>query len=315
MFRSILLSMIGSFLLLHAFAQSNSSQLILPAETGKIPFTWRGDSMFARWEPYAYLMIPVKLKGCPRLFYMQFDTGSPYSMLYKKTMENIHSKYPGLLPESPRKDTLDQFDLLLGSTPVKAKNLLLKNFGEGNIDWDDSTNPVTIGTLGTDLIDGRSLLIDYPKQTMRLGDKITSLSEPVDFVYMFGRILLPATIKEKKTLLFFDSGSSAFGLLTDKATADPLALPGATAVIHKVNSWGRQLSVFTLPSADSIVLAAHKLPLTQVSYMEVSPNNVQAEQMRKMGIGGVTGNILFTKAVLFVDTKKKQFAVWRSDEN
>lgn len=310
--RRIVLLAISSFFLVQAFSQSVNTRLILADASKEIPFVWRGDSMFARWEPHAYLMIPVKLTGCPRTFYMQFDTGSPYLMLYKNTMEKIAAKYPAVMQQTPAADTLAHFEFAMGPVQVNAEHLPLKAFGDGNINWDNMNAPITIGTIGTDLLNNSNMLINYPAQTIRIGIELPEekavASSPL--VYMFGRILFPVQIKGKQTMLFFDTGSSAFGLLTDKPTAESLSLPGMAPVVHHVNSWGKQLSVFTLPSADSVAAASKNLPLRQVSYVEAGINSTQAEQMRRMGVGGVTGNALFTRSVLFVDTKKKLFAVW-----
>lgn len=293
--------------------QIGKERIVFPAGDVSTPFTWRGDSMFARWEPYSALLIPVKLAGSPHTFYMQFDLGSPYTMLYKNTMAGIAKKYPQTGQNTLAKDTLTDFSLSVGNTSIVASRLPLRPFGNENINWNDTLAPVIIGTLGTDLVDGRSFRIDFPKQEIRIGlqtdPPAAEAFEMYDLVYVYGRILLPAMISGKNTMLFFDSGASAFSLLTDKPTALQLAADNTVPVTHKSSSWGGQWNVYTWPSAANVKIAGRDLPLQQVSYVESGYSSQQAEQMKKMGIGGVTGNKLFIHSVLLVDLRNKKFGI------
>ena len=80
--------------------------------------------------------------------------------------------------------------------------------------------------------------------------------------------ILPAFLKGKKTMLYFDSGSSAYELLTNKETAALLALPGATPLTYPVTSWGKILTATSFASGDSIEIASIKMPLNRVTYIE-----------------------------------------------
>lgn len=311
-----LLLLVMFFLIQFASFSQQTTQpgrITFAAQTIATHFTWRGDSLFARWEPHAVMLVPVKITGCPRTLFMQFDLGSPYSLLYKNTIRSVESKFPGVTQISTAKDTLNHFSFAIGGSPVDATQMPLRSFGDGNINWNDTLTPVIIGTLGTDLVDGRSFLINYPQQKIEIGSNISKTAgndfAMTDFVYMAGRILLPAIINGKNTLLFFDTGSSAFSLLTDQPTAMQLAEKNASPVTHKANSWGGQWNVFTWPSADSATLASRKLALKQVSYVESGYSNKQAEQMRRVGIGGVTGNKLFINSILWINTRDKKFGI------
>src|SRR5690349_21738940 len=57
--------------------------LSLPEKNYEIKMLWQGDSVHGRWEPHAALLLPVKLKGCPKQFYMQFDLGAPSTLFYR----------------------------------------------------------------------------------------------------------------------------------------------------------------------------------------------------------------------------------------
>ena len=72
----------------------SDNYLVLPAKIQPIHFYWFGDTINAKWEQHTALLLPVRLKNCPRLFYMQFDLGAPSSVFYKNKLMAIQAKYP-----------------------------------------------------------------------------------------------------------------------------------------------------------------------------------------------------------------------------
>lgn len=289
-----------------------ANQLTISPATSTIPFLWQGDSVNAVWEPNAAMLIPIKLKHCSRIFYMQFDSGSPYSMLYLNKMEAIRTKYPKTFPLEVQEGKLKGFSFKTGKTAIAAAEIAVKQFDSSTIDWDKKKGIDIIGTLGTDLIDGKISIIDYLNHKLTISDSFTKELLPhlslTDFIYTGRRILLPATIKNKKTLLYFDTGSSMFELLTNKETCEQLAIPGAKPVQSKVYSWGRLLTANTLVSNDSIALANNSIPIHSSTYIE-GVNDTQVAQMVRMGIGGMTGNKIFLHYILVLDTKNKKFGL------
>ena len=265
-------------------AISATAQIKIPTTNSSAKFSWLRDTSHHPTEPYAAMLIPVKLNGCPKTFYMQFDLGAPHTIFYNQETKNIISQYP-------QADT--------GTfTIAKTKN----NKKEQNI----------IGTIGEDLIQGKTLVIDYPQQTIQITDTLPiHKNHPLKwapFMLMKGSILFPATLNHKPTILFFDTGSSAFELLTSKATAEQLKTPNTTTATYPVSSWGRTLSANTSPTADSLSIANQQLLIHNVTYIEGASDS-QVQQMLKLGIGGMIGNKLFLNQTLIIDTKNKKFAL------
>lgn len=263
-------------------AVSTSAQLRLPKEDQSVKFSWLSDTINHKPEPYSAMLIPVKLNGCPKVFYMQFDLGAPHSLLYSDQLKKILAKYP-------KTDT---------NTFVIAK--------------DGNKNASIIGTIGEDIIDGKTLVIDYPKHELsiliKIPDNLSKKTKLSSFMLVKGSILLPATLDGKQTILFFDTGSSAFELLTSKATSDQLAIPNTATESYPVKSWGRTLTANTRPSADSLAMALQKLPIKKVTYIDGASDS-QVQQMLKLGIGGMIGNKLFLDSILVIDTKNKKFGI------
>jgi hypothetical protein len=288
------------------------TNLMLPESTYEIPFVWQADSVNSSLEPHGVMLIPVKLKNSPRQFYMQFDTGSPYSMLYTSTINAIREKYPEALPAEQQSGKLLDVLFTAGKMPVHAKEIALQNYSQAAINWSDKKAVIVIGTIGTDLFDGKVLTINYPHEKLTLSskvpDELNSRLQLSDFIFVQRNIILPATLNSKKIMLYFDSGSSRYQLLTDQKTSELMATPNAVATKSNVRSWDKILTAYTLPTGDSISVASSKLPLHFTTYMAgVSASKEQ--QMMKMGIGGLTGNKLFLNHILVLDTRNKKFGV------
>ncbi|MET3877630.1 hypothetical protein [Chitinophaga sp. OAE865] len=281
-----------------------ANQLVLPQANHIIPFIWAQDH-----TQHAAMLIPVKLKNCPKQFYMQFDTGSPYSLFYRNKLKSINSRYPQSVQVTDTTTMLPQFRFTAGSTEILAKEITVQQFDSTGINWHQDTMEI-IGTLGTDFIDNKTVIINYPGKYLSIGSNIEANDHLgwSDFIYVRRSILLPASIKEKNTLVYFDTGSSAFELLTNKETAIALSSLNAVTTIAEVQSWGKTLKAVNVQTDDTITIASQKIPLQKVTYIEgVSESQVNA--MKKMGIGGMVGNGLFLDRVLILDILNKKCCI------
>lgn len=256
------------------------TQLLAAQKIDTIPMVWA--------DHHSALLLPVDIDGHPPTRYMQFDLGAPGTLFYKDAL-------PGFT------DTLRNFSFRVGrmrfslpAIPVRAAGM------PGKI----------IGTLGADFIDGRVVIFDYPHNRLLLADSLP-VSYAVrwqPFYFPGRRVLLPAIVGGKQTILYFDTGSSAYSLLTDSTTWVRMAARDSIATHAPVNSWGRTLVAHTVATGDSLGMGGLSLPLHHVSYI-TGASAEQVEQMKKMGMGGMIGNMLFIDRVLVLDTKKQRFAL------
>ncbi len=278
-----------------------------PSKKYSIPFTWLADSVNGSIEPHAAMLIPVKLPHCSQQFYMQFDMGAPNTVFYKNKLRAISEKYPSFDPLPDTAGSLQQMAITVGKNKISITQAYLLDFGEKTIDWFAGKKEI-IGTIGSDWLENRTVLINYPKQEIILNYTVPEKlqSRLTDFSYVQRNILIPVMIKGKKTILYFDSGSSAFALLTSKETALSMAVADAVASRYPVKSWGRTLYANSLVTADSVEMSQLKIPLHTVTYME-GASEEQVNRMLKLGIGGMTGNKLFLHSGLVLDTKNKKF--------
>jgi hypothetical protein len=278
-----------------------ASMIIALTSSGQaytIPMAWQGDSLGGSWDQHAVLLLPVKLEGSARTFYMQFDLGSPYSLFYKEQLDKIKV----ILPAG---DTIPAINIRIGNMNRRVRSVPVRSFPQKG--GDRKGLPV-IGTLGADILDQRVVIFDYPHRRLTITNVLpASLPAPKHpFYFAGGRIFFPAIIRQQQTLLYFDTGSSAFQLLTDSASWQQMADPTAHPLSYPVNSWGRTLTAHTTKTSDSIGIASLSIPVFRVTYIEGADTN-QVSMMKKMGIGGMTGNTLFLDHLLMLDMKQKLF--------
>lgn len=296
-------------LLFLAINAHSFSQVQLTGDKYEIPFSWQVDTSNGFIEPHAAMLVPVKLPGCAKQFYMQFDMGAPKTVFYNPVCNLISKKYPGVIPITDTSREITEIIIKPGKQTILLQNVAIMNTGAKNINWSNNAR-IIIGTIGSDWLQDKTVMIDYPKERMVLNYEVPDKYQEnmTDFTYVQNSILLPVTINGKKTVLFFDTGSSAFSLLTAKETALAMSNKDATMLRYSVQSWGRTMYANSLPSSDSIEVNKLKIPLEKVTYMEGASES-QVNRMLQLGIGGMTGNKLFLKHRLVLDTRGKKFMV------
>ncbi|RZK44778.1 MAG: hypothetical protein EOO94_04910, partial [Pedobacter sp.] len=230
-----------------------------------LKFKWLADSSNGFLEPQAALLLPVSFDGCKEVFYMQFDLGSPFTLMYSNKLVAIRSAYPDLLPATDTNGLMTAFRIRVGSVPVIIDTITSRPYQENKVAKSSTKasgkifSPNIIGTIGSDFIDNRVLTIDYSNSVISIDDEVSSQQLAANkfekFIYANRSILLPVKINGRETVLFFDTGSSAFELLTDKATATSLSTPGRQTRKSALRSWDRILTAYTTESDAEILMA------------------------------------------------------------
>lgn len=226
-------------------------------------------------------------------------------------MMAIAQRYPKSVSVADTTRLKDQ-KFLINGVVVNSSFVALKAFGNALINWKGKGTYNIIGTIGADLLHHKTIVIDYLKADLQIADSIPAKLKPEvklsDLIYAQNSILLPATLMGKRTMLFFDTGSSAFELLLDEAKTRQLAIPGEQPAKREVNSWGRTLTANTFATKDSLTIAGQRLAIRKVSYMEGASDS-QLSRMMALSIGGMTGNKLFLNSILIMDLKAKKFGI------
>lgn len=278
-----------------------------------INFDWVEGTYGDIQEPHDIIKVIVRIEGFPYKLYMQFDTGAPSTVLYQNPLESLQDF--GLQLEQITTDDkayIKDFNFQIGQNNLKADLIrVVENYGQ-QITQNDTITPIKIGTIGTDLLDGKISAIDFKKQRISLFEDrprwMGNLPAFVPFEFKGRRLLLPAAFESKKIKLFYDSGSSAFGLITSKAQYQKLTDPSVPEICYEANSWGNSIPICHKMTEKKFVIGKKELPLKRISYVDRYAT-FQSWLSPFTPIGGWLGNKAFTESILILDTKKQEFII------
>lgn len=319
---------IAFFMLLSFFSglsAQSTRQLKKKATTENIPwisFKWVGDSIGNRYFDKAYINIPLKIENLPYQFDAQFDLGAFATIIYGKSITHYTSFSPNLKESG---DTLrikgKKFPLYKNLTlhldKVKFPNLtVVKLPGFGKEISPDSVKTKTvkhIGTIGVDLCANKTLLIDYPNQKIAiLNDIPESLLAKTEFLpakfNKNDRVMIPFTIGDKTEYLMFDTGSSAFPLITFPKYAE-LITDSKEPITDSlgISSWGSVHQMYKKKMNKKMYLGKNPVKNEYVYYSDKAASSQKF--FDDNGIFGFTGNVLFLDKILVIDFKNKKFGV------
>ena len=278
-------------------------------ELAAVPFQWQADPTESFNEPHGAILIPVTVSGLSNTFYMQFDTGSPDTFLRSEAVEQIKNHGVDLeilQDEDGARIKKIKFDVAGNNVTLESGML----FGRSaNIDWENPEAINIIGSFGADFLDQKVSEIDFPSQEIRLHrERPSSLSDTGEFApfkFKGRRIMFPATIDGSDVEVFYDSGCSAFGLLTSKYYYDLLTDPNVKEIAYGASRHGDSVSVHHKSSDLRIKLGATEIELKRISYVELY-SFLQTTVGRLIG-GGFFGNKSMVKGTLIIDTIENEF--------
>jgi hypothetical protein len=300
-----LLSIVSGYFYFDKKFTPAENSLTVQGSDETIPITW----VATENSPISALLLPVEIENIPQRFYMQLDFGSPTTIFYSNPLASIKNKFSGTtLPDSASRIRL-QF--ALGEMTVSSEKFTVINYGK-SVNWDDSEVKNIIGTIGTDLLEKRITILNFKEGRISFQERMPGLTAQhqfSNFKFNKRRILLPAKIENEDVWLLYDSGTSAFELITSKENWDLYSQPNAEVKISKGNSWGNTLSVFTAPCNKNISFADTNFKLSEVTYIS-GTSFIQNTLMRFSGMEGTIGNKLFLKSTVVLDCSNQRFTVY-----
>ncbi|MDB5269376.1 MAG: hypothetical protein JWP58_2416 [Hymenobacter sp.] len=306
------LSSIGGYFYFRKQFQAPANQLVVSQLPATTAFVWEADA--THHLAHAALLVPVSIPGCPRTCYLQFDTGAPYTLLKSNALEVLRANFPATRATlQAQHDTVHNLQFTLGQGHVLARKIWVRPYATATQLPTNPNEPFVIGTLGTDVFDGRVLAINYARQSFSLSDSAPDslLRRRATFVPMSfkeRRVLLSVGLQGQPQELMFDSGSSAFALLTSPDNWQRMAQPTATAQSVPVNSWGKTLTAHTVATTATMQFGAATLPLGTVTYIE-GTTFMQRMLTQVSGMGGMLGNAPFSQHTIILDAKAGRFGV------
>lgn len=308
----IVVGAVGAYFYFKKAFKPDPNYLELTEASGAVPIEWAK----SKNSDIAAMYLPIQFPGVPDTFYLQFDTGAPSTLLYKKSMLAIRERYPDQMGFLDTTSITTEQTFLLGEMEVHSPRFKLYERGEKSIDW-ESGKKVKIGTLGADILDKKLTVMDFEKHRCFFGSQLPEFGQDLEFhelKFNLRKVLIPAEVAGKKRKLLHDSGTSGFDFITDKRNWKKLSKSGAEPEeAFKVRSWKKQLTAFNIASDQEIDFESMSIPLSQVTYIE-GTSFLQRMGVRITGMGGMIGNQLFLGKVLILDCPNRKYALVEYNE-
>lgn len=308
----IVVGAIGAYFYFKKAFTPDPNYLELTEASGAVPIHW----VKSKDSDIAAMYLPIQFSGIPDTFYLQFDTGAPSTLLYKKSMLAIRERYPDQMGTLDSTSVTTEQTFLLGQMEVHSLQFKLYDREEKPIDW-ESGRKVKIGTLGADIIDKKLTVMDFEKHRCFFGSELPDFGQALEFhelKFNLRKVLIPAEVAGKKRKLLHDSGTSGFEFITNKKNWKRLSKAGAEPQeAFKVRSWKKQLTAFNIASDRQIDFESMSIPLQQVTYIE-GTSFLQRLGVQLTGMGGMIGNQIFLGKVLVLDCPKRKYALVEYNE-
>ncbi|MFK7773477.1 MAG: hypothetical protein AB8F94_15110 [Saprospiraceae bacterium] len=304
----IIVLVIGAYFFVKKKLTPDPNYLELTESSNSIPIKW----IASEYSPIAVLLLPIKFEGIPKTFYMQFDTGSPSTLLRRQAMISIQEKYPNQISIDTNAVRIET-GFHLGEMEVFSKKMKLYDRGNKPINWNDTSKVIVVGTLGGDMIDKKITVMDFKNGCVYFGnevpDEYQSNLKWEKLIYKKRRTMFPAVVAGRKGKMMHDTGTSGFELITNKKTWKKLSKKNAIPVeAFKVRSWKRELTAYNIESDGVLNFPTDTINLTQVTYIK-GASFMQNALMRSLGMGGMIGNQVFMDRVLILDCRNKKYAI------
>lgn len=291
-FSVLVLAALGGYLYFDQKFTPDKNYLKVENESGAIPFIWLG-------QEKNVLLLPIHFLNDPTTYYLQFDTGSPYTVFYSKSVKSI--------PQIAVRKGTAVTSFYLGKTRISSAQF--KVYEKGN---DDVDSLKIIGTAGADLLEDRKTLINFKEDYIALNLSKAPApfeSELFDFKFKKRKIIFKGLLKGEEQKFLFDTGTSAYELLTNKEVWENLKLPGAKIGIEKSEqSWDRILTTYTANCRQNIEIAHRKISLNSVTYVE-GFSQTQYAMMKYSGMTGMLGNKIFLNNSIYLDCSQNKMGI------
>lgn len=283
----LMLLTIGGYFYFNQKFAPEKNYLIVENESGKIPIKWLGNDKNV-------LLLPIHFPEDSAKYYLQFDTGSPYTVFYINSAKIFST-------DNKRIAT----SFFLGNTKVSSSKF--KIFYNENHKTDSLK---IIGTLGADILEGKKTLINIKENyvSFNLSKMPENQHNLFDFQFEKRKIIIPANLKGKKRKFLYDSGTSAYEMLTNKEEWEELRLQNSKITVEKAKSWEKTLTVFTANCNQKICFNNKNIQLKNITYVE-GFSKTQYYLMKFSGMTGMLGNKIFLKNKIYIDCVNKKIGI------
>lgn len=292
------------------------SKFSLETDFQPLQMQWGEETYGDYVEKHNIIKVPVRLAILPsHSFYFQLDTGAPTSMVYGNPLKVLREAgFEAARDTVDRQTYLSIMEILSGDSKIKLGMMVIRSDYGTAFQLDDTTSEVNLGTLGADFFGQYLTEIDFKNLKLQFYKKpetwMTSANDFQPFGFKGRRFMLPCVINKKKYELFYDSGSSAFGLVTTKGRYEAYSDEFSPEISYEAGSWGNSIPIKHKETQQSMRMGGLELPLRRVSYIDMY-SNLQGVISPFTPIGGWLGNKAFLDRSLIFDAPNEKFVIVR----
>lgn len=303
----ITLSLIGGYVFFKESFKAPPNQLRISGHNSTVETLWTSSDVSDR----AAMFIPVHINQIPDTFYMQFDLGAIYSLMYSDPIHSIIKQYPNTLNVKESQKATGAISINIGQMNIEADSLRLVNYGNP-IDWSKPKMKV-IGTIGSDLVEKIFTGIDFKHSLLHLlvspPDSLLNSPLSIPFEFKERRTMINASMNNEMYKFMWDTGASGYDLITSKSNWENMVEDPDSIKPHKANQMSRQLKVYTGPCKESFQLGHNKLAINSISYVEGFPWYIEL-MFKFSGMEGMIGNGSFRESMLFIDVRNEKIIMF-----
>lgn len=290
----LILSAVFGYLYFDQKFTPEKNYLKVKNQSGKISITWQDKDKNA-------LLVPIYFEKDTVKYFLQFDTGSPYTLFYKNSAKKIN--------HINLNNEIAKASFLIGKTKVASENFKIIDNGEG---FNENDSIKIIGTLGSDILENRKSILNFKenyvvfnfhKQPEEIENKL------IDFEFKKRKIIISGILKNNKEKFLYDSGTSAYELLTSQEIWNNLKSRNPKIEIEKVNSWQNTLTTYTAKTNSYIIFNKKNLPVKTVTYVD-GFSKTQYYLMKFSGMTGMLGNKFFLENQIYLDCLTEKIAIY-----
>lgn len=289
----IIITGLGSYIYFDWKFTPEKNYLSVDNESGTVPIRWAGENKNA-------LLVPIHFPKDTVTYYLQFDTGAVYTELYSGAIQKIK----GITIMDKRAAS----SFYIGKTKIASNEIKISVTGKPS----NENNPVKIiGTLGADILENRKTLINFRDHSIIFNlskEPVEFHNNLIDFKFKKRKIIIHGHLKGRDEKFLYDSGTSAYELLTNKENWEVLRLPQTKVLTERAQSRPNILTTYTTKTHHTIRFKNKDLPLNEVTYVE-GFSQTQYMLMKFSGMSGMLGNKVFLNHKIYIDCSKEKIGI------
>ncbi|MDZ4667437.1 MAG: hypothetical protein SGJ00_06085 [bacterium] len=291
----------------------------LPSHMVIESFYWEKAEINGRVYDKAAMFVPINIDHLKQDIFAQFDLGSNTSILYEKNLRSIkefsHLKLD-TLPDGNTDDgkkifVLRNVNLSIGKIDLGTRDIYgFFNYGYSiGIDKSKGFEEKSIGTIGSDIVQNKYLIINFPAKKISISDSLNYKTEQsFNFVtckLVNNRIIVPLEINGKIKYFLYDTGASLFPMSTSKSIWTEITDNKINNTLN-ITNFGKPVQMLSAKSNLNVKIAGRQFKNFEVYHER---NNFFDEIFKQIECDGIIGNSFFFDKVICIDYKTKRFGI------